>query len=174
MTKNLANVEGYEKYEDYSVTNFGEIISHKRKKDRVLKPGDNGRGYLGVVLSLNGNLKFTKIHRLVAKAFCKGYSPKLEVNHIDENKTNNNANNLEWVTQKENANHGTAIKRRVEKQSVAVLQLTLEGVFIKEWASMSQAGRVSGFDQATISKSCSGKRKTSGGFKWKYKYKQVE
>ena len=168
MTKNLANVEGYEKYEDYSVTNFGEIISHKRKKDRVLKPGDNGRGYLGVVLSLNGNLKFTKIHRLVAKAFCKGYSPKLEVNHIDENKTNNNYKNLEWITHKQNMNYGTRRKRQIKGASKPVAQLTLEGKLIKKWESATEAQRKGNFDRSSISRACSGKLKTSGGFKWNF------
>ena len=168
MTKNLANVEEYEKYEDYSVTNFGEIISHKRKKDRVLKPGDNGRGYLGVVLSLNGNLKFTKIHRLVAKAFCKGYSPKLEVNHIDENKTNNNYKNLEWVTHKQNMNCGTRNKRISKANNKSVAQLTLKGELVKIWESAKQAECKGGFTRQNISAACLGKTKTSKGFKWRF------
>ena len=61
------------------------------------------------------------IHRLVAQFWLDNIDNKKKVNHIDGNKKNNNMLNLEWVTAKENINHGTCIQRRVEKQKIPYL-----------------------------------------------------
>jgi hypothetical protein len=168
MIKNLRNVEGFEEYSDYSVSSNGKVISHKRKKDRVLSPSDNGHGYLHVVLSLNGKRKGISVHKLVALAFCKGYEKNLEVNHVDENKKNNNYKNLDWTTHKENINHGTGRKRHDKAISKPVAQLTLGGKLVKIWASATQARDIGGFHNGHISEVCSGRYKTHAGFKWEF------
>ena len=105
-------IEGYEEY--YSVSNKGRVKSNDRKvwngfgyylkKGRILKNVLNpSTGYYHVVLCNGNSDKNTyTIHKLVAEAFVEGYSKELIVNHKDENKANNNANNLEWCTYKYN------------------------------------------------------------------------
>ena len=84
------------------------------EKVRVLKPFDNGRGYLVVGLSKDGKRKNFYIHRLVGNAFLPREKGKDVVNHKDHNTHNNNAKNLEWCTQKENVRF-SADKMRHEK-----------------------------------------------------------
>ena len=65
-------------------------------------------GYLRVGLSIGkGKTKHEKIHRLVARTYIPNPENKPQVNHINEIRTDNNVSNLEWVTAKENNNHGT-------------------------------------------------------------------
>ena len=102
--------------ERYQVSNFGRVrsvdmlISNRygtltRKKGRILKDGICGSGYRGVSLSIDGKSHTNYVHRLVAQAFIENPKNKPEVNHIDGNKENNHASNLEWVTHKENFFH---------------------------------------------------------------------
>jgi hypothetical protein len=165
-TKRISEIKGFEEYSDYSVTSDGDIISHKREKDLILKGEVLHNGYLRVSLCSNGGYKRVRIHTLVALAFCKGYSNNLEVNHFDEDKKNNNYKNLEWLTHKENINHGTGRKRHDKAISKPVAQLTLDGKLVKIWDSMMKAQRDGGFSQSSISKACSGKAKTHAGFNW--------
>ena len=90
----MVDIYGYEGL--YAVTEDGKVWSYKRKK--FLRPADNGHGYLTVSLHKDGNKKTQKIHRLVANAYLPNPSGLPEVNHIDENRANNNISNLEWVT----------------------------------------------------------------------------
>lgn len=85
--------------EAYAVTDDGRVWSNKTNK--WLRYGTSSNGYRNV--RLHG--KVHSIHRLVAKAFCSNPDCKPYVNHIDGNKTNNNADNLEWVTASENSRH---------------------------------------------------------------------
>lgn len=93
-------------YEDYQISNLGNVKSFKRGKERVLKPRTHPVGYLVVNLYKENNKKTFYIHKLVAMAFLNhqpcGY--KLVVNHIDFDPLNNNVNNLEITTQRENTN----------------------------------------------------------------------
>ena len=165
---NVGSLKGFEDYKDYSVTSDGDVISHKRKEDLILKQRCDRYGYLSVGLCYNNKRKTIYIAPLVAKAFCKGYSEELEVNHKDEDKTNNNYKNLEWITHKYNINYGTSIERRAEANSKPVAQLTLKGRLVKIWKSAAQADKQGGFTRQHISSTCLGKYKTSGGFKWKF------
>lgn len=101
----------------YSISTYGnvkkefEIIerSNKRKqiiKEKIIKPIPNTCGYLKVRCSIDScKIKNIYIHTLVAKYFIKNIDNKPQVNHIDGNKTNNNVDNLEWVSAKENIKH---------------------------------------------------------------------
>ena len=168
MIKNLSKVDGFEKFEDYSVTSDGEVISHKGKEDRVLKGGGSRHEYLHVGLFLNGKRKGINIHTLVALAFVKGYEENLEVNHVDEDKKNNNYKNLEWITHTQNCNYGTRNEKIRKALNKPVAQLTLDGKLVKIWDSMMQAEQIGGFNNGNISSVCSGRYKTSGGFYWEY------
>lgn len=180
------DIEGYEGL--YQVSNLGRIKSLEKmvvsknhsiqkRKERIIKSSPNNRGYLKIGLSKNNKRKFYRVHRLVAQAFIPNPDNKPEVNHINEIKTDNRVENLEWMTRKENCNYGTALERMVntkiekgiiEKLCKPVLQYDLDGNFIKEWDSMREAER-SGYDRKGIYKCLRGEQKMSKGYVWKYK-----
>lgn len=87
---------------DYLVDDRGFVLS---KKGKPLKPSINPKGYQMINIMSNGKRIGLGVHTAVARAFCDGYSPELQVNHKDGDKTNNQASNLEWVTPKENVEH---------------------------------------------------------------------
>ena len=170
--KNIDDFEGL-----YQVSNLGNVKSlnyNHTGKELFLKPGTDKYGYLYVLLYKNGKPRHFKIHRLVAKAFLENPYNKPEVNHKDEDKTNNCLTNLEWMTSKENINYGThnerAAKSRINHQAISksVLQYSLDGEFIKEWPSTMQIERELGFSSSNISECCNGKQKTSYRYIWKY------
>lgn len=91
---------------DYAVSNTGKIASMK-KGWKVLKPAPNSDGYLQVVLCHGGIQRSVTVHKLVAEAFLGPRpTPKHQVNHKDGVKTNPDIENLEWVTSRENTQHG--------------------------------------------------------------------
>lgn len=138
-------------------------------RGRILKPVINGRGYLQVCLCKNGKVKKFTVHRLVAEAFLPNPDNLPEVNHKDENKLNNVVSNLEWCNSKYNNTYGTRIERVALKKKKTVLQYTLDGAFVREWASAKQAEREDGFDSTSICSCCKGKLKKHKDFIWKYK-----
>lgn len=175
------DIEDYEGI--YKVSNYGRVkrVGEYRnqvtswKSDRILTPGDNGRGYLFVQLSKNNHVKRMYIHRLVANAFVPNPDKKLTVNHIDGNKSNNHYLNLEWNTYSENNIHALEkLDRNMKNKadSIPVLQYSIDGQFIKEYPSMREAERQTGIK--AIWQVCIGKkyRKTAGGYIWKYKNNQ--
>lgn len=155
-------------FPDYEVSNIGRVCSFKGEYPKILKPRKNHKGYLIVGIYSGGKKVTKKVHRLVAKAFVPNPENKPEVNHIDEDKENNVAENLEWVTCKENNNHGTRNRRMAEAQGKAVVQYTTEGVFLAEYPSIKEAGRVTGINKSHICQVCRGKEKTAGGYIWCY------
>jgi predicted DNA binding protein len=94
-------------YSNYQVSNLGRIKRNYKSSELILKPQLSNSGYLRVQLSTHRKYKKYQIHRLVLLAFLPS-KIKLEVNHIDGNKTNNILANLEWVTPSQNSNHAYA------------------------------------------------------------------
>lgn len=136
----------------------------------MLKPTSDRRGYLRVDLLCRKK----SIHRLVAEAFIPNPENKPEVNHLN-GKTDNRVASLEWATTSENIQHawnnGLKEKRFGAKnhKSKKTLQYDSQGNFIKQWESMNEASKQLNIDRPSISNCCLGKRKTAGGFIWKYK-----
>jgi len=161
--KKYKEIENYEGV--YWVCDDGSIKSKKR----ILKASINDQGYKVVSLCRNGNKKSFNVHRLVAIAFIENYNDLKEVNHINEIKSDNRSVNIEWMTRKQNANHGTAIERNSRKQTKKVLQYDKKGNFIKEWDSMRELKK-EGFSQPHICSVCLGKRKSHKGYIWKYEH----
>jgi len=105
------SIKVIEGFEDYFVSDQGEVFSTKSGSMKKRKPCKGGDGYLGLGLCNKGNRKQMSIHRLVAQAFVPNPENKPCVNHIDGNKQNNNANNLEWVTYRENNQYFNEIQK---------------------------------------------------------------
>lgn len=112
---------------DYQVSNFGRIKSFKCRKVTILKSHEFG-GYLCVELKKGDTEKNFKVHRLVAQAFISNVEGKPFVNHIDGVKTNNCADNLEWVTHSENCQHAYDTGLRVSGYKRDDALLTAEQV----------------------------------------------
>lgn len=149
-------------YENYEVTCSGEVIN--TKTGRVLKHCKDSNGYLCVNLSENGKKKKFLIHRLVAQAFIPNPDNLPEVNHKDEDKTNNYVDNLEWCTHEYNINYGTRNKRVAK----TVLQLRKDGSLVRIWPSTIEIQRKNKFNNAHISACCRGERHSAYGYKWCY------
>ena len=121
MEEQWKDIKGYEGL--YEVNNFGNVRSLDRviktkhnsttlRKGRILTPFyEEQKGYYQVALSKDGKVKKYRIHRLVAVAFLENPFDYTDVNHKDEDKTNNNVDNLEWCTRKYNNNYGTKPER---------------------------------------------------------------
>lgn len=147
---------------NYFISRDGLILNSR--KDEVPQKITNGY-YL-----VNINKKCYAVHRLVAITYIKNPSNYPVVNHIDENKLNNKAENLEWVTQKDNCNAHTKKISHERK----VIQKDLEGNVIKIYNSVTLAGESIGLSRHAINKVCVGKNITAGGFKWEYENAEHE
>lgn len=156
-------IKGYEGI--YEVSDKGRVRSLKYGKERILKQRRDKDGYIQVDLYKNCDQKTCKVHRLVAQAFIPNPDNLPQVNHKDENKTNNSVQNLEWCDCKYNINYGTH-NQRISKP---VLQFTKDGEFVKEWKSATDVKRNLGFAQQYISSCCTGKHKSAYNYIWKFK-----
>ena len=190
MNEIWKDIEGYEGI--YQVSNLGRVRSLDRyiikPHSKTGKPVDYFKAgcvvtqthlrndYYGVCLKYNGTKKHCLVHRLVAKAFVPGYFEGADVNHKDCERTNNRADNLEWVTRRENLmyhtpDNETPMEQIHKGQRKPIIQMTLDGEFIKEWPSIHAAHIALGIDTKSINGCCHGRygTKTAGGFRWKFK-----
>jgi len=85
---------------NYSISNLGNVKN--MTTGRMLKNKDNGIGYVIVSLSKNNSSNNFLVSRLVGEYFLEGFDPKLEIDHIDRNKQNNNMSNLRCVSRSDN------------------------------------------------------------------------
>lgn len=174
------DIEGYEGL--YQVSDQGRVKSlnyHMTGEERILKQSRVcKKKYWRVQLYKNGRGKFYPVHRLVAQAFMPNPDNLPEINHKDENPSNNRVENLEWCDRKYNCNYGTRNQRVAEakrgkyntKVSKPVAQFTKSGNFIKEYPSTMEAYRQTGINFTNICYCCMGKnyRHTAGGYIWEY------
>ena len=179
-TEKYAPIEGFP---DYLITSHGRVFSLKYGKMRELKSQINRYGYLSVLFSKNGKQYRKTIHRLVAQAFIPNPENKPEINHIDEDKTNNHVSNLEWMTHKENVNHGTRNERSGKAISKtnsdgrrkgtnnpmakSVIGFKINGCEIKYYKYINECEK-DGFIQSGIVHCCRNRFKSYKGFEWYY------
>lgn len=154
----------------YEVSNLGRVKgldrikpNGRKQKGMIRKTHLTPDGYVIVGLSKNGKSYTGKLHRMVATAFLDNPNNLKEVNHIDEDKTNNKVSNLEWCDRYYNIHYGSSMS----KYSKPVVQLTIDGELIRTYASMEDAHR-HGYSPASIAAVCTGKYKQHKGFKWKF------
>ena len=152
----------------YSVSNKGNVYNNE--KNELVEQYFYKNGYLGVFLYIKGKQYKKRVHRLVAECFIGVPSESFQINHKDENKTNNNVENLEWITSKDNKNYGTRNKRISESLSKAVNQYELNGAYIRTFKSATEAECfVGGCGKGScVIKVCKGKRNQYKGYKWSY------
>lgn len=160
------DIKGYEGL--YKVNNVGDVLSIARKGNwrgnHLLVPSNDGHGYRQVNICKNGKLKSVKVHRLVAEAFIPNPHGYREVNHIDENKWNCEATNLEWCTRAYNVNYG----ERTQKTSTKIAMFTKDGKYIQSFNSMREACRICGFPYVgNIARAIKRERCTAYGYVWK-------
>ena len=166
------NIEGYP---DYQVSNMGRVKSlgnNKTRKEKIMSY-DNNKGYNRIQLCKDGKTKHFRIHRLVAQAFLPNPNNLPEVNHINEDKTDNRVSNLEWCNREYNINYGTHNKRIAKANSIPILQFSKDGEFVRKWDSAMQVERELGFYNSYISRCLKGKCKLAYGYKWCYHYKSL-
>ena len=149
----MKDIKGYEGL--YAITPEGEVYSYKSKK--FLVPRANSKGYLRVRLFRDGQKKWYRVHRLVAEAYLPNPDNLPQVDHINEDKTNNCVNNLQWITNRDNCR---------KSNNKPILQYDLDGNFIHEWECAADVGtQIS----KRICDCLKGRLKTAYGYKWKYK-----
>lgn len=172
--KDIAGYEGL-----YQVSNLGRVKSLDRfarvkgngmqlKKGRIMaqKIRSKSYPYLCVTLSRNNKTVVRPVHRLVAESFIPNLENKPQVNHIDENKTNNRADNLEWATPHENMHHNNLVGRINRTAEKPVNAYDKQGNLVFSFSSITEAEK-KGFSRSAISQNINGRSKTSGGYVWK-------
>lgn len=182
--ENWKDIKGYEGF--YQVSDLGRVKSLERDvyfpngiiirhmEEKILVPNIDKQGYAYVSLCLNGKRKSIKVHRLVAMAFLPNPENKPQVNHIDEVKTNNAVDNLEWCNAQYNINYGTRTERQVQNRRSFKLGNNPQAkpVFCEElnktFDCAKRAEEELGIWGTSIIKVCKGKAKTTGGFHWRY------
>lgn len=157
------DIKGYEGL--YKISNLGKVKT--LRSNRILK--GTGVEYKEVVLYKNKKAKTFYVHRLVAEHFIENPNNYSCVNHKDENKMNNNANNLEWCTKLYNCNYG----RRNEKMSKSlskykIVQKDKKGKIIKIWENIWELEHNTTFKKQNIRHCCKNINKYAYGYKWEY------
>lgn len=161
------DIEGFEGI--YQVSNLGRVRGldriveqtngkQKRYKEKIKKQSITNDGYMYVSLCSKRYL----VHRLVAETFLPNTDNLPEVNHIDENKTNNKVDNLEWCDRRYNLIYSNLTK--------PVNQYTLSGEFVRRWDSMLEIQKTLGFFESCINVCVRHKQHhhSAYGFKWFY------
>lgn len=155
MVKDIPGYEGL-----YQVTSDGRIFSKRRAK--FLKPDDNGNGYKFVLLQKDRKREKVYIHRVVAEAFCvREKETYNDVHHIDGDTSNNAASNLMWVDEIEHI--------RAHKSKAVEQYDLISGKTIAEYESGTAAFNATGIQKSSISMCCAGKRRSAGGYGWRFK-----
>lgn len=162
MTEIWKPIKGYDGYE---VSNLGRIRSYIKYGNNggdyhLLKAANKGDGYFRVCLCVKGMKKNVYVHRIVAETFIDNPFGYPQVNHKDEDKSNNAVTNLEWCSAEYNKtySHGKGVR-----------QIDLEtGNTIEVYGSLRSASRKTGFDHTNIARACKGVWKQANGFAWEF------
>lgn len=176
MIEEWKDIGGYEGL--YQVSNLGRVKSIPRStlcsdgrtislKGKILAPNIHTDGYVYVKLCKNSSQKNYRVHRLVAMAFIDNPHDYPEVNHLDENRGNNEACNLEWCTSQHNSTYGNCRQR--QKSSLRRKQMPFMCIETGEtFGSIAEYREKYNTSNTHISDVLKGKRKTADGYTFKY------
>ena len=170
-------IVGYEGL--YEISSTGKVKScermirlknrYKKIEEHFIAQKDDTNGYLVVNLWKNNKLTHFKVHRLVAIAFIPNPLNLRDVNHIDENNYNNNASNLEWISHRDNLNYGSRNERANATRSKEVSQYDkTTQTLLATYKNAYIAESITGVSESNISACCLNKRKSAGGYIWKF------
>ena len=143
------DVVGYEGY--YQVSNLGKVKSLS-VFNRELKPYINKDGYFQVTLYKDKSRTLKRVHRIVAEAFIPNESGLPIINHKDENKLNNNAENLEWCTNQYNINYGSTRTKISQSHMKKLVQISPSGEIVNRFNSVSEARKKLNVGRSTITR----------------------
>ncbi len=172
------DVKGYEGL--YQISSLGRVKSLVGKgnnqysnRENILKPYLDKDGYETVGLRGKGKPKTAKVHRLVAEAFIPNPKRFPQINHKNEIRDDNHAENLEWCTNRYNLNYGNHNQKMAQtlrkiKPSKPVLQFNLSGALKHRWNSLHEIERSLGYRHGNISRCCKGLYKQAYGYIWKF------
>lgn len=193
------DIKGYEGL--YQISNYGRVKALEKlikagirnngfvkRKEKIKKIQINELGYCHTSLGKYGKSYNVNIHKLVAEAFLDRkdfkYMPdedptqvdleKLEVNHKDENPSNNNVDNLEWCTRSYNINYGTRNQKvsenmiRNKRYAKPVIQYNMNWEVIKVWRSLKAIEKELGYSRSGISCCCKGVYSQAKGYIWRF------
>jgi hypothetical protein len=192
------DIEGYEGL--YQISNLGRVKSLPRivsnhlgshtSKERILKLQYRKDKYINVHLLKDRIEKIYFVHRLVAKAFIPNPDCLPDINHKDENPSNNRVENLEWCTEEYNMNYGNCIEKRkatfarnesflkanvtkVRNKSrgaeTPICGTSKDGNIILSYRSITEASHKTGISKGHLGECVKGIRKSAGSYYWNYK-----
>lgn len=174
------DIKGYEGL--YQISNYGRVKSFYNNKEKILKSGENSKGYLRAELKKDKKTTRFFIHRLVAEHFLNKEEGKNIVNHLDCNPKNNRLDNLEWTTPKGNSEYMKKLKRnkRTEEwlQKLSNTQRKVKGKRVQA-TSITNNKKIlnyetvngtkrDGFQPSCVSCCCNHKRLSHKGYTWRF------
>ncbi|MGV2809928.1 NUMOD4 domain-containing protein [Enterococcus faecalis] len=159
VNEKLEEWKEIDKHSRYSISSVGNIKNNQTGK--LLKASKNKTaGYMYIrLMSDTGKRTSFRLHRLVALHFLDNPNNYEDVNHIDEDKTNNVVSNLEWCSHLENIRHGNGISRSKESRSVKIK--CSNGI---TYNSINECAKLLNISSGSISETLNGKRKHTKGF----------
>lgn len=187
MEEILRDIKGLEG--KYKASNCGNIYSSfikSTKQKGSIYGGDyksislvkNKNGYLSVMLLINNTRKKVYVHRIIASTFLPNVNNEPVINHKDGNRKNNNVNNLEWCSHSENNLHAFRVLNKkptflgcfsdMNPNHKVIKQYDCNFNLIKLWKCEADAERKLGISKTNISACCHYRRKTTGGYIWRF------
>ena len=152
-----------------NVRTLDRVISSEKYtrfiKGRVLKQYNSSKGYLRVSIKVDWKWTMKLVHRLVAQTFIPNPNNLPQINHKDNDRTNNNVSNLEWCTAKYNSQYREKYGlSNTESLGHPVFAINLNTLEVSSYPSQSEASRELGVFRGNINKVTRGKLKQTGGF----------